>query len=222
MATSGSYEFTPTFDDLLQDAAGMVGGGPILAEELSSARRGLDYMLTHIQNSGFLLYKIETTTFPVSTSVGRVTLTPSILDILDGATITSNGTEIEMTRAGYQEWSTIPNKSQTGTTPILFWTERLRDSNVVNLWPVPNTSVNVHFTFQRSTEATIRAFDTIDVPRRFVPALVYGLAYYVGLRRGARVPADRLALLKAEHMTALRAAMQEDRERSSFFVMGDR
>lgn len=55
MATSGTSNFDPTFDDILQDAAGMVGGGPILAEELIAAKRGLDYLLTDIQNRNVLL-----------------------------------------------------------------------------------------------------------------------------------------------------------------------
>lgn len=69
MPTSGTYNFNPTFDEILQDAAGMVGGGPILAEELLSARRGLDILLTRIQNRNVLLHKL--TRIEVSCSVGQ-------------------------------------------------------------------------------------------------------------------------------------------------------
>jgi hypothetical protein len=68
MATSGVASFSPSFDDILQDAVAMVGGGPVLADELISAKRGLDYLLTSIQNQNVLLHKIETTVIPVSIS----------------------------------------------------------------------------------------------------------------------------------------------------------
>ena len=48
----------------------MVGGGPLLADELISAKRGLNNLLISIQNNNILLHKIETTIIPTSSSVG--------------------------------------------------------------------------------------------------------------------------------------------------------
>jgi hypothetical protein len=73
-------------------------------------------------------------------------------------------------------------------------------------------------TVQKNAEDTLRAFDNIDVPRRFLPAIVYGLAYWIGLRRGPRVPTDRLTLLKTEYERAVRDAMREDRERGKVLI----
>jgi hypothetical protein len=216
MATSGVASFDPTFDDILQDAAAMVGGGPILADELISARRGLDYMLTSIQNQNVLLHKIETTTVPVTTSEGTVTFGPSISDVLSASTRTS-ATDILMDRDGYERWAEIPTKSQTGR-PTRYWWDRRRNSNILNLWPLPDQSYTIVLTIQKNAEDTLRAFDNIDVPRRFLPAVTFGLAYWIGLRRGARVDQNRLALLKAEYEAQLKAAMREDRERGPFLV----
>jgi hypothetical protein len=216
MATSGVASFDPTFDDILQDAAAMVGGGPVLADELISARRGLDYMLTSIQNQNVLLHKIETTTVPVTTSEGTVTFGPSISDVLSASTRTS-ATDILMDRDGYERWAEIPTKSQTGR-PTRYWWDRRRNSNILNLWPLPDQSYTIVLTIQKNAEDTLRAFDNIDVPRRFLPAVTFGLAYWIGLRRGARVDQNRLALLKAEYEAQLKAAMREDRERGPFLV----
>lgn len=216
MATSGVASFDPTFDDILQDAAAMVGGGPVLADELISARRGLDYMLTSIQNQNVLLHKIETTTVPVTTSEGTVTFGPSISDVLSASTRTS-ATDILMDRDGYERWAEIPTKSQTGR-PTRYWWDRRRESNILNLWPLPDQSYTIVLTIQKNAEDTLRAFDNIDVPRRFLPAVTFGLAYWIGLRRGARVDQNRLALLKAEYEAQLKAAMREDRERGPFLV----
>lgn len=216
MATSGVASFDPTFDDILQDAAAMVGGGPLLADELISARRGLDYILTDLQNRNVLLHKIETTTVPVSASVSSLTFGPSISDVLV-ATVQTSTTEMVMDRDGYERWAQIPTKSVTGR-PIRYWWDRRRESNVMNLWPLPDQTYNLVLTIQKNTEDTLRAFDNIDVPRRFLPAIIYGLAYWVGLRRGPRVPDNRLNLLKAEYERMVRDAMREDRERGPFLL----
>jgi len=216
VATSGTSNFDPTFDDLLQDAAAMVGGGPVLADELISARRGLDYMLTDLQNKNVLLHKIETTIVPVSISVSSLTFDQTISDVLV-ASIRTSTTDILVERDGYERWAEIPTKSQSGR-PTRYWWDRRRASNVMNLWPVPDQTYTVVLTIQKNAESTLRAFDNVDVPRRFMPALVYGLAYWIGLRRGTRVDAARLTLLRAEYERAIKDAMREDRERGKVYI----
>lgn len=216
MSTSGVSSFDPTFDDLLQDAAAMVGGGPVLADELISARRGLDYLLTDLQNKNILLHKIETTTVPVSASVASLTFDLSVSDVLV-ASIRTASTDIVMDRDGYERWAEIPVKSQTGR-PTRYWWDRRRDSNVMNFWPLPDQTYTAVLTIQKNAESTLRAFDNVDVPRRFLPAVTYGLAYWIGLRRGNRVDANRLLLLKAEYDRAVRDAMREDRERGKVLI----
>jgi hypothetical protein len=216
VATSGVSNFDPTFDDILQDAAAMVGGGPVLADELISARRGLDYLLTDLQNKNVLLHKIETTVVPVSASVSSLSFGPSISDVLV-ASIRTSATDIVLDRDGYERWAEIPTKSQTGR-PTRYWWDRRRDSNTMNFWPLPDQTYTVVLTIQKNAENTLRAFDNIDVPRRFLPAVTYGLAYWIGLRRGNRVDANRLTLLRAEYERAIRDAMREDRERGKILL----
>ena len=194
----------------------MVGGGPVLADELISARRGLDYLLTDLQNKNVLLHKIETTIVPVSASVSSLAFGPSISDVLV-ASIRTSSTDIVLERDGYERWAEIPTKSQTGR-PTRYWWDRRRDANVMNLWPLPDQTYTVVLTVQKNAEDTLRAFDNIDVPRRFLPAIVYGLAYWIGLRRGTRVDANRLVLLKTEYGRAVRDAMREDRERGKVLI----
>lgn len=194
----------------------MVGGGPLLADELISARRGLDYLLTDLQNKNVLLHKIETTVVPVSTSVSSLTFGPSISDVLV-ASIRTSSTDIVLERDGYERWAEIPTKSQSGR-PTRYWWDRRRDSNTMNFWPVPDQVYTVVLTIQKNAEDTLRAFDNIDVPRRFLPAIIYGLAYWIGLRRGTRVDAGRLVLLKTEYDRAIKDAMREDRERGKVFI----
>jgi hypothetical protein len=219
MPTSGSTTFEPTFDDLLQDAVGMVGGGPILAEELSAAMRGLDYLLIMAQNKNVMLHKIETTLVTLSASTTAYALDSSVLDVQHVGVRTSatGANTITLMRHGYERWAELPTKSNTGR-PVAYFFDRRRDSSIMNVWPLPNQDYVSVLTIHKVAETTIRAFNSIDVPRRFIPAMVFGIAYYIGLRRSARVPAERLLLLKAQYDEALRDAMQEDRERGSVYV----
>ena len=194
----------------------MVGGGPVLADELISARRGLDYLLTDLQNKNVLLHKIETTIVPVSASVSSLTFDQTISDVLV-ASIRTSTTDIIIDRDGYERWAEVPTKSQSGR-PTRYWWDRRRTSNVMNFWPVPDQTYTVVLTIQKNAESTLRAFDNVDVPRRFMPALVYGLAYWIGLRRGAAVPTDRLQLIRAEYDRAVKDAMREDRERGKVLI----
>lgn len=194
----------------------MVGGGPVLADELISARRGLDYLLTDLQNKNVLLHKIETTIVPVSASVSSLAFGPSISDVLV-ASVRTSSTDIVLERDGYERWAEIPTKSQTGR-PTRYWWDRRRDGNIMNFWPLPDQTYTIVLTVQKNAEDTLRAFDNIDVPRRFLPAIIYGLAYWIGLRRGTRVDAGRLTLLRAEYERAVRDAMREDRERGKVLI----
>jgi len=194
----------------------MVGGGPVLADELISARRGLDYLLTDLQNRNVLLHKIETTVVPIATSVSSLVFDQTISDVLV-ASIRTSSTDMVIERDGYERWAEIPVKSVTGR-PTRYWWDRRRESNVMNLWPIPDQPYTVVLTIQKNAENTLRAFDNVDVPRRFMPALVYGLAYWIGLRRGNAVSTDRLNFIRAEYERALKGAMREDRERGKVLL----
>ena len=216
MATSGVSTFDPEFDDILQDAVAMVGGGPILADELQAGQRGINYLMASIQNKNILLHKIETTVVPASVSVSSVALPADIVDVLT-ATVRVSTTEIPLSRDGFQRWAEIPVKSQTGR-PIRYWFDRRRGDSNFHVWPLPNVNYDLVITVHKTAEDMVRAFHNVDVPRRFLPAIVYGLAYWIGLRRNKRVPLDRLMFLKQMFESELRDAMREDRERGPFIL----
>lgn len=204
----------PAFDNLLVDAAGMVGGGPILAEELSSAMRGMDQLLVSLQNQGILLHKIESTV--VTCSTATVTIDNDFIDI-DTITVQLNGAaEMVADRLGFKSWAQLPNKDQEGR-PTQYWFNRQKAYGIINLWPTPDDTYTLTIWGQKMADDLTRAYSVIDLPKRFWPAVTYALAYWIGLRR-PRVDAGRLSLLKAEYKEKLAEAMREDRERGSYIL----
>ena len=57
-----------------------------------------------------------------------------------------------------------------------------------------------------------------DIPKRFLPPLTCGLAYYLSMKRPG-IDGNRIQMLKANYEENLFRAMQEDRERASMRVV---
>jgi hypothetical protein len=53
-----------------------------------------------------------------------------------------------------------------------------------------------------------------DIPFRFIPAVVAGLAYYIAMKKPEVAP-DRVAMLKADYEQQYQFAAEEDREKAS-------
>lgn len=91
----------------------------------------------------------------------------------------------------------------------------LYNSPSVTLWPVPDNSQAyqlVYWRLRRMQDAGVGT-DTMDVPFRFVPAMVAGLAYHLSMKiAGADV---RMPMLKAQYDEAWQLASEEDREKAA-------
>jgi hypothetical protein len=119
-------------------------------------------------------------------------------------------------------YATIPNKNVQGR-PIQIWINRqsgattptgVKNPEVV-IWPVPNQSnfyTLVYWRLRRIQDAG-NGINTQDIPFRFLPCLIAGLAYYLGMKIPDAYP--RLADLKAMYEEAWQLAADEDRDKSS-------
>ena len=88
----------------------------------------------------------------------------------------------------------------------------------ITLWPVPDSN-NYSFIYWGLTriEDTGAATNTMDMPHRFIPALVAGLAYYIAMKKPEL--ADRVQLLQGEYEKQFQLAADEDRDRSSLWII---
>jgi hypothetical protein len=62
------------------------------------------------------------------------------------------------------------------------------------------------------------ATQNADTPKRFLPALTCGLAYYMSMKRPL-VPDTKITMLKTNYEEVLARAMEEDRERASIYLL---
>jgi hypothetical protein len=218
MAVSGTYNFNLDIDEVIQEATEMIGGESTLGQEAASARRSINLMLKDWQNRGILLWTTSVSSQTVTASVTSYSLSASTIDTLE-VVLSRDNTDTRLERITSEEYLLIPNKTQTGR-PSQYSIRRERDNPVLSLWPLPDNSTDVlKMEIVSETQDTNKsAIQNADVPKRFLPCLTMGLAYYMSLKRPL-VQEGRISLLKANYEELLARAMEEDRQRASMHLV---
>lgn len=217
MAVSGTYDFNLDIDEVIQEATEMIGGEDTLGHEAASARRSINLMLKDWQNRGVLLWSTSVSNVTVSASVANYSLSSSTVDALE-VVINRDDTDLQLERITPEEYLLIPNKTQKGR-PNQYSIRRGRDNPVLSLWPLPDNSTDVlkMELVSELQDVNKSAIQNADLPKRFLPCLTCGLAYYMAMKRPL-VPENRIMMLKANYEELLMRAMEEDRERASMYL----
>ena len=133
-----------------------------------------------------------------------------------------NQTDINISRISESTYITIPNKNAQGR-PIQVWINRQSGATTpdgvqypnINVWPAPDQSnfyTFVYYRLRRIQDAG-NGINTQDIPFRFLPAMVAGLAYYLSIKLpGAE---GRIEMLKSDYEQQFQLAADEDREKAS-------
>ena len=218
MAVSGTYNFNLDIDQVIQEATEMIGGEDTLGHTPATARRSINLMLRDWQNRGVLLWTTSTTAVTVAASVADYSLSSSTINVLEATTRRDN-TDIKITRITPEEYLLIPAKTQTGRASQ-YSIRRGRDNPVMSIWPIPENSTDIlRMEIVSEVEDVDKsAIQNADTPKRFLPALTCGLAYYLSMKRPG-VEATKTAMLKANYEEILGRAMEEDRERASIYLL---
>ena len=218
MAVSGTYDFNLDIDQVIQEASEMIGGESTLGHEPESARRSINLMLKDWQNRGVLLWSTSTTTVTVVASTTSYSLDSSTINALE-VVIGRSDTDVKLTRITPEEFMLIPNKTQTGK-PNQYSIRRGRDNPILSVWPLPENSTDIIKLeiVKELQDVNKSAIQNADLPKRFLPCLTMGLAYYMSLKRPLVQP-DRITLLKTNYEEMLNRALLEDRETSSIYIL---
>ena len=136
------------------------------------------------------------------------------LDVFIRETVSSETTDLPMTRLSRAEYSNIATKSTTGKPNQFFINKQITPT--INVWPTPDKSstYTIHMNVLTRMDDADAATNTLDVPFRFYPCLAAGLAYYISLKRAP----ERTALLKSLYEEEFERAMSTDEDRASFRI----
>ena len=209
MATSGTYTFNLDTGEIIQEAYERCGVETKSGYDLKTARRSLNLLLTKWVNDGVNLFTLDLETFNMTKDQGFITMDSTVrLDILDAA---------------IRDNSAIPSKLNTGK-PVQYSVERNSqfassgsNTHKVYLWPVPDQTYYqlLSWSIKYPQDVSATYTQNPDIPRRYLPALISGLAVELAVKKAP----DRLAVLKPLYDQDWEKAREEDRERVSFNVL---
>lgn len=225
MTTSGTASFDLNLNELVEEAFERCGAELRSGYDLRTARRSLNLLTIEWANRGINLWTIEQGSIPLVQGQITYDLPADTIDLLEHVVRTQSGqgqTDINISRISVDTYATIPNKNAQGR-PIQVWINRQSGADYpvtgvanpqINVWPAPEQSNYYTFVYWRlrRIQDAGTGVTTQDIPFRFLPAMVAGLAYHLSLKIPGAL--ERSQMLKAEYEELWQQASDEDREKA--------
>lgn len=218
MTTSGAANFNVDLTEIVEEAFERVGSEMRTGYDLRTARRSLNLLFADWANRGVNMWTFEQGTQVLTPGVATYELPADTVDLMEhvirtGAGSVSTQADLTITRISVSTYATIPNKL-TQARPIQIWIERLNTPRFT-VWPVPDNTQTYTLVYWRlrRIENAGEGVNTMDMPFRFIPAMIAGLAYYLAMKVPGAL--DRLQILKAQYDEAWDLASSEDREKAA-------
>lgn len=233
MASSGTYTFYPDLSDIIEKAYELTGEASRSGYDLNQAIFAVDLILTDWNNRGVNLWTLTQEEITLTQDTATATLDARIIDILDATIRNSDDSpvnDLTADRITMSEYMRRPVKTTSGR-PVQYTLERNASAHTLYVWPVPDTTTYSMYAWTMRYMQDAGAYDeTPDVPRRFIPALIAGLAHrlcYYNRKsliqdfgvEGWKVLKDDI---KADYAELFQAAYEEDRERASLWIVPGR
>ena len=236
--TSGTTVFDRNFsvDEIIEEAFERLGIQDVTGYHLKTSRRSLNILLQEWGNRGIHYWEIgeldldlvegqaEYKFFRSSDDGTSATSNPNgvygISDVLE-AQLRSNRTQTTqsdspMTKVDRSTYAGFSNKLSKGT-PNQYWVQRFIDHVSINVYPTPdstNASKDMHFYYIKRIQDVGAYTNATDLPFRFVPCMVSGLAYYLSMKYNPQMTQGMKLIYEDEFQRAL----QEDGSASSTYI----
>jgi hypothetical protein len=216
MTTSGTSSFELDFAEIAEEAFERAGLELRSGYDMRSARRSLNLLSAEWSNLGLNLWTIGTSTISLTPGTATYNLPADTIDIIEHVIRTNNAgqnTDIVMQRISVSDYAAIPVKTASGYPLQIYVNRQIQPT--VTLWPVPDSSqpyTLVYWYLKRMQDTGSSAANTPDIPIRFLPALISGLAYYIALKNPDA--SDRITMLKSIYEEQFQLAASEDRDRA--------
>jgi len=236
--TSGTATFDKTFviDEIIEEAFERIGLNSVAGYQMKSARRSLNILFQEWGNRGIHYWEIdeldldliegqaEYDFFRSSGDGTSATSNPNgiygISDVLE-AQLRSNRTQTTqsdspMTKVDRSTYAGFSNKLSKGT-PNQYWVERFIDKVRVHVYPTPdstNASKDMHFYYIKRIQDIGDYTNATDIPFRFVPCMVSGLAFYLAQKYQPQM----VQAMKLYYEDELARALAEDGSAASTHI----
>lgn len=237
MATTETSTFNLDLGEIIAEAFELAGSTVQSGFDFNTATRSLDLLTLEWANEGLNLWTLEEVTWDDGAGTDTLTqgtntypVAENTISIRDAYIRTDAGninTQVDYTidRISVSEYLNIPNKLAQGR-PVQYNFQRteVKDFNTagaqtatIRVYPTPDLSTTYQLVYLRVK----RIYDagtgvnTIEVPDRFLPCLIDGLALKIAKKSKDPNMRGRIPDLKADYAESLMAAQDEDRERAT-------
>ena len=223
MATSGTTSFDLDIDEIIQEGYERCGITTNAGYDLRSARRSLNLLFAEWGNRGIHLWKVSLNTIALVSGQAEYSTATNTNDVLEAfvstsANNTGDRTDVSLTKIDRSTYASLPNKGSTGT-PSQYFVQRVTTgtaSPTITLYITPDKQNFTHlkyYSLQRIQDAGDYT-NTADVPFRWIPCMVSGLAFYLS----QKYTPERTQALKLYYEDEIKRALEEDGSRSSTFI----
>ena len=208
MATSGTRTFTLSAADAIEEAYELAGLEYRTGYDGVTARRSMNIMFADWSNRGIQLWEVEQVYLDLVQGTTSYSLNQYDIDILDAVirrTVNGTQTDFQIDRIERGEYLDIPNKN-TQARVTQYYLERTITPKLF-VWPAPENSTDkfVSYRWKRIQDIS-GSVDDVDLPSRFLPCLVTGLAFNLALKKNP----DKAMLLQPLYEQNLVNAIRYD------------
>jgi hypothetical protein len=232
-----TFDKTLSIDEIIEDSFERIGMQGVAGNQLRSARRSLNILFQEWGNRGIHYWEIANTNldlvqgqadynfFRAATDGTSATTAPSngiygMSDVLEAQLRSNYNTTTQadspMTKVDRSTYAAFSNKLSQGT-PNQYWVERFIDKVTIHLYPTPdstNASKYMHFYYIKRIQDVGSYTNATDVPFRFVPCMVAGLAYYLSMKYAPQLIQQNKLIYEDE----LQRALAEDGSAASTYI----
>ena len=214
MATSGTFTFRLTVDDMVTEAYERCGykASQLTQYDAESARRSLNLLFTDWTVRGINYWTLDQDSITLTAGTSFYSLDAGVLDIYS-MVIRRDNTDTVMQRIGISDYNELPNKTQQGKPSS--WMLDRQYTPTIYIWQTPENSTDtlVYWQMKQIEDVTLSNQDA-DVPYRWTEALCSGLAAKLAVKKRPEL----LTVLAPLADKAFENASTDERERASLRI----
>jgi len=229
ISTTNTFENNFSIDEVIEEAYERIGYQLASGYDLKSARRSLNIMFQEWANRGLHYWEVANNSITLvngqsvytmfrSTDDGTSDATAiyGVDDILEASYRNASTIDTPLTKINRAAYQSLSNKTSTGQ-PTQYFVQRFIDKITITLYLTPGSSEAgnfINYYYVKRIKDAGAYTNVADVPYRFVPCMVAGLAYYLSQKKAPQ----RTQELKLLYEDEIQRALSEDGSSSSSFI----
>ena len=229
--TSGTVIFDKNFsiDEIIEESYERIGLQSVSGNQLRQARRSLNILFQEWGNRGLHYWQIGNNSITLVADQAVYTMFRSsadgtsdatavfgVDDVLEAVYRNSSNVDSPLTKINRSTYQALSNKTSTGQ-PSQYYVQRFIDKVTITLYLTPGSSQagdKINYYFVKRIQDIGDYTNATDVPYRFVPCMVSGLAFYLAQKFKPELSQQ----MKLYYEDELQRALAEDGSSSSSFI----